>query len=64
VRCYNQGCGAEEEEEQCAVCRMEFDKGETVRMLPACGHVYHTECLAPWLADNKCCPICKTDVVP
>jgi hypothetical protein len=23
------------------VCRMEFDAGECVQCLPACGHVYH-----------------------
>lgn len=40
----------------------EFDVGENVQCLPACGHVYHPDCLAPWLADNKCCPICKTEI--
>ena len=52
----------EEEEEQCAVCRMEFDDGDVVQCLPACGHVYHPDCLAPWLAENKNCPICKTEI--
>lgn len=61
---YRRGCAgvAGEEEEQCAVCRMEFDAGECVQCLPACGHVYHEDCLAPWLAENKCCPICKTEI--
>ena len=59
---YATGEEEEEEEEQCAVCRMEFDDGDVVQCLPACGHVYHPECLAPWLAENKNCPICKTEI--
>ena len=27
-----------------------------------CGHAYHAECLEPWLAENKCCPLCKTEI--
>ena len=42
----------EEEEEQCAVCRMEFEPDEEVVMLP-CKHLYHGECIAQWLKDRK-----------
>uniref|UniRef100_A0A7S0SRR0 RING-type domain-containing protein n=1 Tax=Mantoniella antarctica TaxID=81844 RepID=A0A7S0SRR0_9CHLO len=58
------GAASGEQEEQCAVCRMEFQvmASEHVLCLPACAHVYHPDCLAPWLADNKCCPICKTEI--
>ena len=62
VRPYVPKEGEDEEEEQCAVCRMEFEAEEAVRCLPACGHVFHVDCLAPWLAENKCCPICKTEI--
>ena len=62
VRPYVPKEGEDDEEEQCAVCRMEFEGGEAVRCLPACGHAYHVECLSPWLAENKCCPICKTEI--
>ena len=40
------------EEEQCAVCRMEFEGGEDVRVLP-CAHVYHPPCIEQWLLLNK-----------
>ena len=40
------------EEEQCAVCRMEFEGGEDVRLLP-CAHVYHPPCIEQWLLLNK-----------
>lgn len=42
----------EEEEEQCAVCRMEFEPEEEVVMLP-CKHQYHGECISQWLKDRK-----------
>ena len=61
-RTYCRGAEDDDEEEQCAVCRMEFDEGDEVQCLPACGHVYHPDCLSPWLAENKCCPICKTEI--
>lgn len=47
---------------KCAVCCMEFDAGEDACELPRCGHVYHGECVEPWLKENKSCPTCKTEV--
>lgn len=47
---------------KCAVCCMEFDLGEDVCELPRCRHVYHGECVEPWLRENKSCPTCKTEV--
>ncbi|CEF99414.1 Zinc finger, RING/FYVE/PHD-type [Ostreococcus tauri] len=47
---------------KCAVCCMEFDLGESACQLPRCGHVYHGECVEPWLKENKSCPTCKTEV--
>ncbi len=26
-----------------------------------CGHMFHTECIDPWLKNNKKCPICSND---
>ena len=52
----------DEEEETCAVCVEAFEDGERVRKLPHCGHCFHVDCLAPWLAENKCCPMCKTEI--
>ncbi|CAL5218851.1 g582 [Coccomyxa viridis] len=51
----------EEEEEQCAVCRMEFEPDEEVALLP-CKHLYHGECIAQWLKDRKACPICGREL--
>ncbi|ODQ82334.1 hypothetical protein BABINDRAFT_158954 [Babjeviella inositovora NRRL Y-12698] len=43
----------------CAICLELLEDEEIVRGL-ICGHVFHQECLDPWLIDrNACCPMCK-----
>ncbi|KAG0419784.1 hypothetical protein HPB47_003872 [Ixodes persulcatus] len=31
---------------------------------PACGHVFHQQCLRIWGEDSLCCPLCRTTVHP
>ena len=45
----------------CSVCLETSDGAESFRCLP-CRHRFHTACIDPWLAQNKLCPLCKTDV--
>mmetsp|Transcript_12309 Transcript_12309/g.31076 ORF Transcript_12309/g.31076 Transcript_12309/m.31076 type:complete len:876 (-) Transcript_12309:152-2779(-) len=48
----------------CSICIDEFEVGETIRLLPRCGHAFHTDCILPWLQDRQgCCPLCKTEVL-
>ena len=48
----------------CSICIDEFEEGEKIRLLPLCGHAFHTECIMPWLKDRHgCCPLCKTGVL-
>jgi hypothetical protein len=48
----------------CSICIEEFVEGEAIRLLPRCGHAYHTECILPWLTERQgCCPFCKTEAV-
>ncbi|KAL0332170.1 UNVERIFIED_CONTAM: E3 ubiquitin-protein ligase RING1-like [Sesamum calycinum] len=42
----------------CAVCKDEFAVGEKVTRMPCC-HLYHGECILPWLSIRNTCPVCR-----
>jgi hypothetical protein len=45
----------------CAVCLDTLDEGDEVRKL-SCNHLFHKECIDPWLLDHHNCPLCKDDI--
>ncbi|KAM3210437.1 hypothetical protein ACQJBY_064421 [Aegilops geniculata] len=47
--------------EQCVICRVEFEEGESLVALP-CKHSYHSDCINQWLQLNKVCPMCSAEV--
>ncbi|XP_039127299.1 E3 ubiquitin-protein ligase ATL6-like [Dioscorea cayenensis subsp. rotundata] len=44
---------------ECAVCLLEFEDDETLKLLPRCCHVYHSDCIDAWLAAHVTCPVCR-----
>ncbi|XP_062198299.1 E3 ubiquitin-protein ligase RING1-like [Phragmites australis] len=46
----------------CAVCLAEFQDGETLRLLPRCGHAFHRRCIDTWLRAHVNCPLCRAPV--
>lgn len=43
---------------QCSVCMEDFKLEEQVKQVP-CGHLYHRDCIVPWLEMHGSCPICR-----
>ncbi|XP_059612421.1 E3 ubiquitin-protein ligase Iruka [Phlebotomus argentipes] len=48
---------------QCSVCLEDFQLTEAVRQLP-CSHLYHENCIVPWLELHGTCPICRKALSP
>jgi hypothetical protein len=46
---------------ECAICLSPFVNGEVVceSNNPLCPHVYHRDCLEPWLLRHEHCPVCR-----
>lgn len=58
---------ASEEQQQaacCAVCLERYGDSDVVRVLPDCGHLFHRECVDPWLRQRPTCPVCRTSPLP
>ncbi|KAJ3700188.1 hypothetical protein LUZ61_003893 [Rhynchospora tenuis] len=48
----------------CAVCLTEFDDDDMLRLLPACNHVFHLNCIDTWLEYHVTCPLCRCNLMP
>ncbi|MCO5572225.1 hypothetical protein L7F22_025977 [Adiantum nelumboides] len=48
----------------CAICLTEFQHNEQGRMLPACKHSFHMDCIDMWFYSHSTCPLCRAAVTP
>ncbi len=44
---------------RCPICLLEYEGSDVLRQLPACGHIFHTSCVDPWLEKQPTCPVCR-----
>ena len=45
----------------CTVCVEHISMGKKGMFMP-CGHIYHPDCLKPWLETNNTCPVCRFEI--
>merc|ERR1719160_1949219 len=45
----------------CAVCQDDWRVGDRGVKLP-CGHIYHKQCIMPWIKEHNTCPVCRYEM--
>ena len=51
-----------QENASCSICLTDFAERDVIKIL-RCNHIFHEECIDPWLMDRKAvCPVCRQGV--
>lgn len=53
----------EQHDSPCAICLDAVCIGQSIHILPLCGHSFHVACMRPWLSRQKnTCPTCRRPI--
>ncbi|KAF5446346.1 hypothetical protein F2P56_031981 [Juglans regia] len=49
----------------CCICLEDYKESDVLQtLLPDCGHLFHPNCIHPWLRMHPNCPLCRKTLVP
>lgn len=48
----------------CSICLSDYNDSDFIRVLPDCKHLFHLNCVDPWLRLHPTCPICRMSLFP
>lgn len=46
----------------CSICQENGEEGQRVLEITQCKHMFHEECLEPWLRQKGTCPLCRVSI--
>ena len=54
---------SEDDTDRCTICLAAFEGGDAMTALPCHPrHVFHAQCIVPWLKRQRFCPLCQRDI--
>ena len=48
-------------DKECSICQENFVIDQDIKTLP-CFHIFHPDCIDPWLGNHSTCPICRLEM--
>ncbi|KAK2965346.1 hypothetical protein RJ640_013809 [Escallonia rubra] len=51
----------DEDDKRCAICLDDFEPRQLVVLTP-CRHMFHEDCIVPWVKSNGKCPVCRSAI--
>ncbi|KAI3818920.1 hypothetical protein L1987_12741 [Smallanthus sonchifolius] len=54
----DKGLEEDDDDKKCVICLEDFEAREVVMVTP-CKHMFHEDCILPWVKSSGKCPVCR-----